>query len=116
MAESYRPRERIRKKKDFSNLYKKGNCTRGKYFNLIYLPNSLTFSRMAVVASRKIGCAVQRNKVRRRIKELFRRNKELLTTPVDMIIVTKKGVKDASWPDLRTQYISMVQAAGLRKA
>lgn len=71
---------------------------------------------MAVVASRKIGCAVQRNKVRRRIKELFRRNKELLTTPVDMIIVTKKGVKDASWPDLRTQYISMVQAAGLRKA
>jgi len=116
MGESYSPRERIGKKKDFSNLYKKGFCTRGKYFNLIYLPNSLMFSRMAVVASKKIGCAVQRNRTRRRIKELFRRNKDLLTSPVDLVVVTKKGIQDASWKDIRAQYLSMIQAVRPKKA
>lgn len=115
MDESYSPRERIRKKKDFSNLYKKGSSSRGTYFNLIYLPNSLTYSRMAVVASKKIGNAVQRNRVRRRVKELFRRNKDLLTTPVDMIVVTKKGVQDATWEDMRTQYLSVIRAIGSKK-
>ncbi len=115
MGESYSPRERIRKKKDFSYLYKKGRLTRGTYFNLIFLPNGLSYSRMAVVASKKIGNAVQRNRVRRRVRELFRRNKELLTLPVDMIVVTKKGVQDASWENMRIQYLAMVQAVGTNK-
>jgi len=115
MGESYRPHERIRKKKDFSYLYKKGRLTRGKYFNLIYLPNSLSYSRMAVVTSKKIGNAVQRNRVRRRVRELFRRNKELLILPVDMIVITKKGVQEASWEDMRIQYLAMVQAVDTNK-
>jgi ribonuclease P protein component len=115
MDESYSPRERIRKKKDFSNLYKKGNSARGTYLNLIYLPNSLTYSRMAVVASKKIGNAVQRNRVRRRVKELFRRNKDLLMTPVDMIVVTKKGIQDATLDDIRPQFLSMIRAIGSNK-
>jgi len=115
MDESYSPRERIRKRKDFSHLYKKGRLTRGTYFNLIYLPNSLSYSRMAVVASKKIGNAVQRNRVRRRVKELFRRNKELLTLPVDMIVVTKKGLQDASWENMKTQYLTMIKAVGANK-
>jgi ribonuclease P protein component len=70
---------------------------------------------MAVVASKKIGNAVQRNRVRRRVRELFRRNKELLTLPVDMIVLTKKGVQEASWEDMRIQYLAMVQAVGTNK-
>ncbi len=115
MGESYSPRERIRKKKDFSYLYRKGRATRGKYFNLICLPNSLSYSRMAVVASKKIGNAVQRNRARRRIRELFRRNKELLMLSLDMIIVTKRGVHEASWEDLQSQYFSMIQTLGDKK-
>ena len=115
MGESYRPRERIRKKKDFSYLYNKGFFARGKYFNLIYLPNNLPYSRMAVVASKKIGNAVERNKVRRRIRELFRRNKDLLRSPVDLIVLTKKGVRDASWENMKTQYFSMIEAIGAKK-
>ena len=115
MGESYRPRERIRKKKDFFYLYHKGIFARGKYFNLIYLPNNLSYSRMAVVASKKIGNAVERNRVRRRIRELFRRNKDLLKLPVDMIVTTKKGVCDASWENMQTGYFSMIEAIGAKK-
>jgi hypothetical protein len=32
-----------------------------------------------------------------------------------MIVVTKKGVQDASWENMRAQYLSMIQAVGANK-
>ena len=105
MIESLSPRERIRKKKEFLYLYRKGNRYKGKYFNLIYLPNSLTYSRVGVVASRKIGSSVARNKVKRWMRELFRRNKGLLGFSVDMLIVARSEMKEAVWAELKEQYL-----------
>jgi len=114
-VETYRPRERIRRKSEFAELYKKGRCDRGKYFNLIYLPSRLDYSRLAVVASRKVGNAVQRNRLRRRAKELFRRNKELLISPRDMLLIAKPGSGEASWAELRSRYLEALKGlAGKR--
>jgi ribonuclease P protein component len=110
MIESYGPCERIRKKTEFSELYKRGRCARGKYFNLIYLPNNLGHSRLAVVASKKVGNAVHRNKIRRRARELFRRNKDLLMYPLDILLIAKKDIRLATWRDMRDQYFSALQA------
>lgn len=109
MAESLTPRERIRKKKDFLVLYKKGYRYKGKYFNLIGLSNALTYSRVGVVASRKVGNATARNKAKRRMRELFRRNKELLGFPVDLLIVASAAIREATWKELEENYL---QAAG----
>jgi len=84
MSETFTPRERIRKKKDFLFLYKKGNRYRGRYFNLIYLSNDLNFSRMAVVVSKKVAGAVERNTIKRRLRTLFRRNKHILPSPLEL--------------------------------
>lgn len=105
MKESFPPQERIRKKKEFLLLYHKGRRYRGQYFNLIYLPNQLAFSRMAVVVSRKIGKAVVRNKIKRRMRELFRRNKSILTHSLDILLVAKKNIESASWSELREHYL-----------
>jgi len=110
MPECYSPCERIRKKKDFIDLYKRGLCARGRYFNLIALGNDLTYSRMAVVTSRKIGNAVERNRTRRRARELFRRNKAHLTFAMDILLIAKKDVHSATGQDLRQRYLEALQA------
>lgn len=110
MIERYGPCERIRKKSEFSELYKRGRCARGKYFNLIYLPNELGHSRMAAVTSKKVGNAVHRNKIRRRARELFRRNKDLLKYPLDILLIAKRDIRTAGWRDLRDHYYSALQA------
>ncbi len=112
MLERYGSCERIRKKKEFSELYKRGRCARGKYFNLIYLPNNLGYSRMAVVASKKVGNAVHRNKIRRRVRELFRRNKDLLKYSLDILLIARREIRFTTWPVLRDEYIAAVQAVG----
>ncbi len=110
MDETLSPQERIRKKKDFLSLYKKGNRYRGKYFNLIYLSNDLNFSRMAVIASKKIGNAVRRNRIKRLMRALFRRNKKLLKDPLDIIFIAKKEIHESSWPMLQRDYFAAIES------
>lgn len=110
MVETFRPRERIRRKKDFLLLYREGKRYRGKYFNLIYFPNNLRFSRMAVIASKKTGKAVIRNKIKRLVRELFRRNKGLMKENIDILIVTKKGIHEITWPVLHQSYVEAIQS------
>lgn len=109
MAETFTPQERIRKKKDFLLLYKKGRRYRGKYFNLIYFSNNLSFSRMATVVSRKVGNSVKRNKIKRQMRELFRRNKELIKNPVDMVIIPKKDIPELPKASLQEEYLSALE-------
>jgi len=115
MDETLGPEQRIRKKKDFLWLYKNGNRYKGKYFNLIYLFNESHFSRMAVIVNKKIGNAVKRNKVKRWIRALFRRNKDLLKNSLDIIIIAKKEIIEASWSILQREYSVAIESI-LRKS
>lgn len=110
MNETLGPQERIRKRKDFLFLYRKGKRYRGKYFNLIYLSNDFSFSRMAVVVSKKVGNAVKRNKIKRQMRTLFRRNKSLLKTSLDIIIIAKKEILESSWLTLQGDYFSALES------
>jgi len=110
MPDTFGPLERIKKKKDFLHLYKKGKRYRGKYFNLVYLSNASDFSRMAVVVSKKVGNAIKRNKFKRWMRTLFRRNKNLLKDPLDIIIIVKREIFEASWLKLQEDYLSAIQS------
>ncbi len=108
MGETFSPQERIKKKSEFLLLYKQGRRYKGEHFSLIYLPNNLLFSRFAVVVSRKVGDAVDRNKIKRWLRELFRRNKELLKNPMDIIVIPKKDIMELSWSFIRKEYLTAI--------
>lgn len=110
MQETLRPPERLRQKRDFSLLYKKGKRCQGKYFTLIYLSNEMNFSRIAVVVNKKVGKAVERNKIKRRIRDLFRTNKSLLKKSLDLLFIMKKGSPEITWSELRREYIRVLGA------
>ncbi|MGD2245715.1 MAG: ribonuclease P protein component [Candidatus Aminicenantes bacterium] len=110
MDETFAPAERIRKKKEFFHLYKKGKRYRGKYFNLVYLSSASSSSRIGVVVSKKVGNAVKRNKIKRWIRTLFRRNKNLLKIPLDIIVIVKKEILEASWFKLQEDYSTAIKS------
>ncbi|HNQ81373.1 MAG: ribonuclease P protein component [Acidobacteriota bacterium] len=116
MSDSYGPRERIRKKSDFSALYQRGRSFRSRYFTIVYLSNGLGYPRMAAVSSRKVGNAVRRNRARRRARELFRRNKESLKMSLDMLLITRAECADAPWPQLCEQYAAFLASLAREKS
>jgi ribonuclease P protein component len=106
MNERLTPLERIRRKSDFASLYRDGGRLRGRYFTLVFRPSGLGHSRLAVVASRKVGPAIVRNRVKRRFRELFRRNKGLLGEPLDLIVIARPETGEAPWAELRDMFTS----------
>jgi ribonuclease P protein component len=104
MEESLRPSERIRKRAEFIDLYRKGCRIRGKYFHLVFQPNELGFSRLGVVVSKKIGKAAVRNRIKRWFREVFRRNKNLLLRPVDLVLIAQKDILELDWKKLVEEY------------
>jgi len=114
MTEGLAARQRIRKKKEFLVLYKKGRRYKSRYFSLIYSSGVLPYSRVGVVASRKVGGAVVRNKVKRWMRELFRRNRDALECPVDILIVAMPEMAGATWAEVREEYLLGVREVGRR--
>jgi ribonuclease P protein component len=95
-------------------LYKKGRRYKSRFFSLIYASNVLPYSRLGVVASRKVGGAVVRNKAKRWMRELFRRNRDLLVSSVDMLIVALPDMAGAAWAEVREEYLLAVREVGRR--
>jgi len=108
MDERLRPVERIRKKKDFIELYKKGHRLKGNYFHVVFQPNQREYSRIAVVVSKKIGKAAVRNKIKRWFRELFRRNKDLLARPCDLVFIARKEAAGLTWEEIREEFGSII--------
>ena len=65
---------------------------------------------MAVVASKKVGRAVVRNKVKRRLRTLYRRNKQMLQKNLDLVIIAKKEAHEVPWQVLKEDYITALQS------
>jgi ribonuclease P protein component len=92
--ESLRKAERLRRKADFEIIAKKGKRRHTRNFLLIVRKNNQGFARVGVVAGRKAGKAVERNRVKRVVREFFRRNKDRVPPSRDYVIVGKKGARD----------------------
>lgn len=116
MDERLTPRERIRKTTEFSHLYKHGRRSRQKPFHLVFLPNELGHSRLGCVTSRKVGNAVVRNKVRRWVRETFRRHKEVFRPPVDLLVVARPEIAELSFAEFAAAFLAAAEQALRRPA
>ncbi len=114
MRETLRPQERIRRTQEFGYLYRNGIRFRGRYFTLVYRESKLPFSRLGVVAGKKVGRAVERNRAKRRMRDLFRRNKAWLPFCLDMVAIARKETAEAPMAALREEYLSALKS--LRRA
>jgi len=87
----------LRRKRDFETIAKEGTRRYTKNFLIIARKNEQGFSRVGAVASKKLGEAVERNRVKRLMREFFRRNKHRLPASTDYVIVGKKGAQDLQY-------------------
>ena len=84
---------KITKGLEYKLIISSGKKVNGNNFNLQYLDTEKNLIRVGIIASKKLGNAVKRNYVKRRIKALF--NKVLLKNDIykkDYVIVGKKGI------------------------
>jgi ribonuclease P protein component len=100
-------RARIRRRAEFQQIYEQGARIRGRYSTLFVRPNTLEMGRLGIAATRKLGGAVVRNRAKRLIREVFRRNK--VAPGFDVVVIPKRELLDASLTVLEADYRNLLE-------
>ena len=88
---SFSKLERLTTRLEFEKVLAEGKRNRvGKLCTIFSLPNSLNRNRLGIIASKKIGNAVARNRVKRAIREIFRQVKHQMIPATDIVVISGK--------------------------
>lgn len=88
--ERLRPFERLQRSFQFQQVFKKGRCFRSPYLRIHSLRSGGDYSRFGLVVRRKLGNAVERGRIKRCMREVFRTHKYLLRQPHDIVFVAQR--------------------------
>ena len=83
------------------------------YLVLYARKNRLGCNRVGITVSKKLGHAVVRNRVRRRLREVYRLNEERFAPGWDIVVVARSRAVEAPFPALTRSYLSLAKKAGI---
>jgi ribonuclease P protein component len=106
-----RGKQNLTRKADFEAVYKKGGSWAGREIVIRVLPNGLEISRYGFVVSRRVGKAVVRNRVKRRLREIVRQSP--LRSGWDIVIIARVAAAPAGYAALERSVKSLLSRAGL---
>lgn len=95
----------VRKKEDFDRIIRKKNGTATKYFIINTEQNNENIPKFGITFVKKIGNAVTRNKLKRRIKSIIDNNINIYDKDKNYIIIARKETINLNYSDLEKQLI-----------
>ena len=98
----------------FQRLYRTGGQANG-YLVLYARKNRTDTNRVGITVSKKLGHAVVRNRVRRRLREVYRLNEDKFQSGWDIVVVARTRAIHADFSQLVESYLSAAQKAGILK-
>ncbi len=103
----FRRRHSVRRRDDFARIFAH-KCSAGSARLVVYVaPNGLQWCRLGLSVGKRVGNAVRRNRVRRRIRESFRVLKAEIPLGFDVVVVARTGADElhSELPDLLRRLI-----------
>jgi ribonuclease P protein component len=97
----------LKKNHEFKRLYNKGKSATSKCVAVYCRKNGSGENRLGVTVSTKLGGAVQRNRIRRRLKEIYRLNEKALFAGYDIVIVARMRSRHAGYKELESSVMTL---------
>lgn len=87
--ESINKEEKIKSKSEFIRVFKIGKKIESEKLKIYFKKDYINISRFSIVTSKKLGNAVQRNRIKRVIREVYRKNKEYFEGGINWIFIPR---------------------------
>jgi ribonuclease P protein component len=87
----------------------------GRYLIILSMDNELPTSRFGITVSRKTGNAVTRNRIKRRIRDLQRFNRDSVVPGKDIVVIATRKASEATFEKMKIEYTDLIKRAGLSR-
>ena len=105
----------LKKNSDFRRLYAKGKSAVNPFLVVYCRRNREGVNRLGYTVSVKLGHAVVRNRVRRRLREIYRLNAPQLRQGHDIVIVARSRAVGSEYRKLNAAFLRACESLGLRQ-
>ena len=105
----------LKKNSDFRRLYARGKSAVNPYMVVYCRRSKEKNNRLGYTVSTKLGHAVVRNRVRRRLREIYRLNAHKLSSGYDIVVVARTRCVGADYQKMEKAFITACEKLGLIK-
>jgi ribonuclease P protein component len=105
---------RLKLSREFERVRKEGHAVRGGLLVLgvLHVEGEKRF-RVGLITSRRVGGAVARNRVRRRLREIVRRNQQALKGEIWFVVIARRSAAETDSAALEAEWLRLAQRAGI---
>lgn len=111
MQEKYR----LKKNYQFNYIFKHGKSAAGKNLVLIYAKNNSGRLKVGFSVGKKLGKATVRNKIKRRLKECFRKEIPFADKGYNYIFIPRQEIAESTYADIVKSVRGLLKKSGLYK-
>lgn len=116
VRETFSRDDRLRKRRDFEECYASGIRVSGRHLQVFFLPNAGAVS-LGLSVPNRVGTAPRRNRARRRLREIFRRNRAVFGGRGGRLVVNvRPSASSSSFAELSGDLLSCIARALARPA
>lgn len=100
---------RVKREKDFKAIFKEGTSFANRKFVVYQLENQQNHFRVGLSVSKKLGNAVTRNQIKRRIRHILLSVREHLADNVDFVVIARKGVEGLDYAEMEKNLLHVLK-------
>ena len=97
-------RTRLTRSPEFERVYRQGAACKGRLFSVHAFPNEFGTPRLGLSVSRKVGSAVTRNTVRRRLREVFHSALSEMPSSWDLVVSARPEAAEAGFDEMKEEF------------